>query len=162
MSHVTIREMEIDDLAPVYHLGEQLFQPEELSTLYRTWDDREVIELFMGEPELCLVALAECCLVGFALGTTITKRRSAWKYGHLVWMGVAPEAQRRGLAGRLVRAQRERMIAAGIRIVLVDTEADNLPALAFFAKQGFGHSRQHTYLTLNLDRDRLVRKEARK
>jgi hypothetical protein len=35
-------------------------------------------------------------------------------------------------------------------MVLVDTEAENLPALFFFRKMGFGHPQQHIYLTLNL------------
>jgi ribosomal protein S18 acetylase RimI-like enzyme len=35
-------------------------------------------------------------------------------------------------------------------MVLVDTEADNLPALHFFRKIGFGNPEEHIYLTLNL------------
>jgi hypothetical protein len=43
------------------------------------------------------------------------------------------------------------MIADGVRMLLVDSEADNLPALHFFRKMGFGSPQQHIYLTLNLD-----------
>jgi hypothetical protein len=32
----------------------------------------------------------------------------------------------------------------------VDTEADNLPALEFFRKMGFGNPQEHIYLTLNM------------
>jgi hypothetical protein len=32
----------------------------------------------------------------------------------------------------------------------VDTEADNLPAVEFFRKMGFGNPQEHIYLTLNL------------
>ncbi len=35
---IAIREMEIDDIASVYHLGEKLFTSEELPILYRNWD----------------------------------------------------------------------------------------------------------------------------
>ena len=34
---VIIREMEIDDLSAVYHLGEKLFTSDEFPILYRTW-----------------------------------------------------------------------------------------------------------------------------
>jgi ribosomal protein S18 acetylase RimI-like enzyme len=68
----------------------------------KTRGEMEIDDL--GEPELCLVAEADDRVVGFILGTTSTKRRSAWKHGYLVWMGVAPEVQRRGLAVRLYRA----------------------------------------------------------
>lgn len=33
-----IREMEIDDIPEVFHLGEQIFTVEMVPTLYRTWD----------------------------------------------------------------------------------------------------------------------------
>ncbi len=34
---------------------------------------------------------------------------------------------------------------------VVDSEADNLPALYFFRKMGFGSPQEHIYLALNLD-----------
>jgi hypothetical protein len=37
-SSVYVRELEIDDLAPVYHLGEELFTSDLYPYLYRTWD----------------------------------------------------------------------------------------------------------------------------
>ena len=49
--NVAIREMEIDDIAAVFHLGEQLFTAQEVPNLYRTWDEYEVITLFQGDPE---------------------------------------------------------------------------------------------------------------
>ena len=42
------------------------------------------------------------------------------------------------------------MLESGVRMLLVDTEADNLPALFFFRKMGFGSPEEHIYLTLNL------------
>ncbi|MFH1059406.1 MAG: hypothetical protein V1797_12115 [Pseudomonadota bacterium] len=53
---LSIRQMEIDDIAEVFHLGEELFTASEWPTLYRTWDEYEVITLFQSDPELCLVA----------------------------------------------------------------------------------------------------------
>ena len=74
-----IREMEIDDLAVVFHLGERLFTSKKVPTLYRTWDEFEVTGTFQGDKEFCLVAEVDGQTVGFALGTTVTKSRSAWK-----------------------------------------------------------------------------------
>ncbi|UCC59964.1 MAG: hypothetical protein JSV02_09560 [Dehalococcoidia bacterium] len=43
---VIIRNMEIEDLASVYRLGEKLFTSEETPILYRTWDPYEVTDYF--------------------------------------------------------------------------------------------------------------------
>jgi ribosomal protein S18 acetylase RimI-like enzyme len=151
---ITIREMEFDDLAPIYHLGERLFTAREVPNLYRTWDEYELVELYHSDSELCLVAESERKLIGFALGTTIEKERSAWKYGHLVWLGVIPEYQRSGVAARLFNHIKELMIRQGVRIIIVDTEADNLSALHFFRRMGFGKPEEHIYLSLNLSGQR--------
>lgn len=147
---VKIRPMEVDDLAPVFHLGEILFTARKVPNLYRTWDEYEVVGLFQSDTENCFVAEDEDKLVGFALGTVISKSNSAWKYGHLIWMGVDAAYARQGVAERLLRFFREAMVEAGVRMMIVDTEADNLPALHFFRKMGFGNPQQHIYLSLNL------------
>jgi len=152
--NVEIREMEIDDLATVFHLGERLFTAREVPNLYRTWDEFEIVELYNGDTELCLVAELddeEETIIGFALGTTISKSRSAWKYGHLVWLGIEPEYQNYGIAERLFKQLQIRMEEDGVRIILADTEADNEGALAFFNKLGFGSPEEHIYLSLNLE-----------
>lgn len=148
---ISIRPMEIDDLARVFHLGEALFTAEEVPNLYRTWDEHEVIDLFHSDPELCLVAEEDDRMVGFAMGTTVTKSRSAWKYGHLVWLGVAPEYHGTGAAEKLFNALLDLMLESGVRILVVDTEADNEAALRFFKKMGFAHPQEHIYLAMNLD-----------
>jgi ribosomal protein S18 acetylase RimI-like enzyme len=149
---VEIREMELDDIPTVFHLGEQLFTATRVPNLYRTWDEFEVVELFHGDSQFCLVAESEGKIIGFALGTTISKTRSAWKYGHLVWLGVDPRYQRYRIGKKLFRNLKNLMLEEGVRILLVDTEADNASALAFFQELGFGNPEEHTYLSLNLDR----------
>jgi ribosomal protein S18 acetylase RimI-like enzyme len=148
--NVTIREMDIDDIAGVFHLGETLFSARDVPNLYRTWDEYEVIELYNSDTEFCLVAEVDDDIVGFALGTTITKSRSPWKYGQLAWLGVHPGYQRWGIATRLFNEFKELMLESGVRILLVDTEADNTPALEFFREAGFGQPEEHIYLTLNI------------
>jgi ribosomal protein S18 acetylase RimI-like enzyme len=147
---LAIRQMEIDDLADVFHLGEKIFTASEVPNLYRTWDEYEVVNLFQSDSEFCLVAESDEQIVGFLLGTTIEKSHSAWKYGHLVWLGVEPESQRQGISVKLFKQFRDLMLDSGVRMLLTDTEADNLAALHFFRKMGFGHPQQHIYLTLNL------------
>jgi len=148
--NVTIRPMEIDDFPAVFHLGERLFQAEKVPNLYRTWDEFEVISLYQGDPEFCLVAEVEDQIIGFVLGNTISKSHSAWKYGHLIWLGIAPAFQRRNIATRLFNRFRDLMLENGVRMLLVDTEAGDLAALRFFQKMGFGNPQRHIYMTLNL------------
>jgi ribosomal protein S18 acetylase RimI-like enzyme len=145
-----IRLLDVDDLAPVFHLGEKLFTAHTVPNLYRTWDEFEVVGLFQSDSEYCFVAEIDEQLVGFVLGTVITKARSAWKYGHLIWMGVDPAFTRQGIAERLANHFLEIMLEAGVRMLIVDSEADNLPALKFFGKMGFGNPQEHIYLTMNL------------
>ena len=150
--HIEIREMEIDDLAAVFHLGEMLFTSKDFPTLYRTWDEYEVTGLFQEEPDFCLVAEADKRIVGFTMGTTITKAHSPWKYGHLIWLGVHTDYQSSGLATKLFTHFRNKMEESGVRMLLVDTDADNEPALRFFRQMGFAHPERHVYLTLNLEK----------
>jgi ribosomal protein S18 acetylase RimI-like enzyme len=157
-----VREMEIDDLAGVFHLGEKIFTAREVPNLYRTWDEYEVVNLFQSDPEFCLVAESDERIVGFILGTTIEKSQSAWKYGHLVWLGVDPDYHRQGIAVKLFKHFRSLMLESGVRMLLTDTEADNLPALHFFCEMGFGQPQQHIYLTLNLSEQRRQLKKKKK
>jgi ribosomal protein S18 acetylase RimI-like enzyme len=134
----------------VFHLGEKLFTAREVPNLYRTWDEYEVVNLYQSDPEFCLVAVFDEEIVGFILGSTIEKTHSAWKYGHLIWLGTEPEFQRQGIAEKLFGHFQDLMLESGVRMLLTDTEAENLPALHFFRKLGFGQPQQHIYMTLNL------------
>ena len=113
-ANVSIRQMEIDDIATIFHLGEQLFTAREVPNLYRTWDEYELISLFQSDAEFCLVAEVDDKLVGFASGTTITKSRSAWKYGYLVWLGVDPDYHGMGIAEKLFHHFRGYCLAQGL------------------------------------------------
>lgn len=108
---------------------------------------------FHEEPEFCLVADAEDRIVGFALGITIKKPRFAWTYGHLAWLGVDPSHHRFKIATKLFTHFRETMEAHGVRILLIETDAENEPGIRFFKKTGFSHPRNHVYTTMNLKTD---------
>ena len=153
-SRLIIREMSIDDFSEVFHIGEEVFTAEFSPSLYRTWDEYEVTTLFNSDSELCLVAEAGDVIVGFALGTTVEKHHSPWKYGYLVWLGVKKGLQKARVGERLFREIRRRMKVQGVRMIIIDTDADNEAAIRFFQKQGFGNVQEHVYMTLNLTRPR--------
>lgn len=67
-SPVIIREMLLADLATVYELGSRLFRAEDTPTLYRCWDEENVLKLYEHHRETCLVAMVSDEIVGFALG----------------------------------------------------------------------------------------------
>jgi ribosomal protein S18 acetylase RimI-like enzyme len=149
---VRIREMTIDDFPEVFHIGEQVFTAEYSQSLYRTWDEYEITTLFNSDTELCLVAEAGEKIIGFALGTTVDKHHSPWKYGYLVWLGVRAGIQQAGVGSGLFKEIKRRMREQGVRMILIDTSADNQPAIRFFQKQGFGDIQEHVYMSLNLSR----------
>jgi ribosomal protein S18 acetylase RimI-like enzyme len=147
---VLVRDMGIDDLAPIFHLGEELFTSDLYPYLYRTWDEWEVIGLYNTDPEYCLIAEIEEQLVGFVLGTVISKPPSPWMYGYIIWLGVSSQFQRRGIADKLVDKLVERMIEEGVRFMLVDTDPSNEAAIRFFNRKGFGNPHKHVFLSMNL------------
>lgn len=148
---VEIREMELKDVSEVFELGQRLFTAEEWPTLYRSWDDHELAQLFSNDSETCLVAEADGRIVGFALGRVMEKPRSAWRYGWLLWLGVETRMKRSGIATRLIRQLTSLFIDRDARIMLVDTAAKNSSALAFFRRNGFGQEIRHVYLSQNLE-----------
>lgn len=147
-----IRELMIDDFPEVFHIGEEIFTAEYSQSLYRTWDEYEITTLFNTDNELCLVAEADAKILGFALGTTVEKHNSPWKYGYLIWLGVREEAQKKQVGNRLFKEIKRRMKEQGARMIIMDTSADNEAALSFFQKMGFKHKQEHVFLSLNLSR----------
>jgi len=147
---ITVREMELDDLAPVYHLGERLFTCDLYPFLYRTWDEWEVVGHYNTDPEFSLVAEVDDTLAGFIIGTLISK--ASWTYGYIVWLGVDQTFHSTGVAHKLYDKLVERMVEAGARYLIADTDPSNTAALKFFTKKGFKDEREHVVLSLNLSR----------
>jgi ribosomal protein S18 acetylase RimI-like enzyme len=156
---VTIRNMEINDLYAVAKIGEGIFT-QKSPNLYHFWDEDVVLQSYLSDPEYSIVATvkhsgtassssSQETVVAFALGTTIEKPRSSWKYGYIVWLGCDPSYQGIGLASRLYQSLVELFVLSKCRILMVDTQANNEGALAFFRKNGFGHDVPHLYLSNN-------------
>ncbi len=149
---INVRLAKIDDLPAIFHLGEKVFTRKELSNLYRSWDEFEVTSLFNLQPEHVLVAEMEGKVIGFSIGSLVRKARGAVTYGHLAWLGVDPEYGRAGVGGLLFDYFREQMEEAGVQMLVVDTQADNKPALDFFRDKGFACPVEHVYMTLSLNK----------
>ena len=150
-NETVIRQMDIDDISAVYHLGEQLFTSEELPILYRTWCPSEVTEHFSYEPDYCFVAEKGGQIIGFILGTTMEKEGTAWRlYGYVSWIGVDEDHQRTGLGMRLYRKLEEQLQKDGVRMVIADTQGNNRDAIAFLNGLGFSVRSQHLWLAKTL------------
>ncbi|MEM8640904.1 MAG: GNAT family N-acetyltransferase [Cyanobacteria bacterium P01_G01_bin.54] len=147
-AQLQIREMSIDDIAPVFHLGEQLFTRDRYPSLYHIWDEWEVTGLYNTEPEYALIAEIVGQLAGFILGTVIAKPTIT--YGYIIWLGVNPQVQRCGVGDRLVDKLTERMITDGVSTMLIDTDPANTAAVHFFQRKGYGTPRQHVFFSLDL------------
>jgi ribosomal protein S18 acetylase RimI-like enzyme len=153
----SIRQMTIHDLAEVYELGRSQFKAASWPMLYRSWDEYEVTTRFHIDGEHCLVAEnndeeSSRRIVGFVLGSVVSKPGSAWNYGYIVWMCVHPRWRRRNVAARLVDWLVEAMIETdAIRILMADTDPRNERAMKFFAARGFNEQHAHVYLSSNLD-----------
>jgi len=148
--NIDVREMELEDLPAVYALGETVFTADKWPSLYRTWDEYEPVGLFHSDGEFCVVAERDNRLAGFVLGSLIDKRNSAWSYGYLTWLAVDPELERSGIASLLIEAITAAFIRAGARMMIVDTDADNKPAIKLFRKHDFLNEDRHVYLSKNL------------
>ena len=147
---IEVREMELEDLPGVYALGEAVFTADKWPSLYRTWDEYEAVGLFHSDGEFCIVAEHDDRLAGFALGSLIDKRNSAWSYGYLTWLAIDPELRGSGIASRLISAITEAFIRAGARMMIVDTDASNKAAIKLFRKHDFLREDRHVYLSKNL------------
>ncbi len=147
---VTIRLVQLEDLAAIFALGEEIFSADKWPNLYRAWDQYELASLYVSDSDFCFVATINERVVGFSFGTIIEKRRSAWRYGYLLWLGVDPSVKKRGVGGQLVNAITKAFIHHGARMMMVDTAADNSTAIRFFKTQGFGHEIPHVYFSRNL------------
>lgn len=147
---VNIRKMVLSDVSKVYHLGEKIFTASKSQSHYRAWDEYAVVEFFNNDEEICLVAELKDKVVGFCLGMTIAKGGQEGIQGYVTWLGVKEPLRRRGIGSLLFTEIRKRMQSQGARVLLVDTELSNTPAINFFKKHGFEQPTKHIFLDYNL------------
>ncbi|MBX5329235.1 MAG: N-acetyltransferase [Candidatus Bathyarchaeota archaeon] len=152
-SNIEIRQMTLEDVPSVWHLGEKTFTPSSLQYTYRTWNTDELLSLFSNDPELCLVAehTKTNKIVGFALGTILKRPFSPWTYGYFVWAGVQKRFQKTGVGRRLYRELEKRFKEKGARIVMVDVESNNPAGICFIKKLGFKEAQTYIWYSKNLE-----------
>ena len=73
---------------------------------------------------------------------------------YLIWLGVDPAFQKQGVGEKLYLRFQDLMIAEGVRMLMMDTSANDIAALKFFKKLGFNQPHEQIYMTLNLDNHR--------
>jgi len=153
-TEIEIRQMTLEDLSGVWHLGERIFVPSSLQYTYRTWNIDELLSLFNSNPRLCLVGedASSKRIVGFALGTILKRPFSPWTYGYFVWAGVKKIRQRSGVGRRLYRELEKRFKDEGARIVIVDVESNNPVGRRFIKKLGFKEAQTYIWYSKNLER----------
>ena len=150
-SSIIIREMTVEDIPAIVALGNEVFSAEKSPTLYRAWEEAEVLRVYTAYKSTCMVADKHGEVVGFALGTLLDKPGSSWRYGWLEWLGVNPACKRQRVARRLLKQLREKFVELEVRIMLVDTYEGNRPALSLFRNFGFEKEIKHVDLSMNLD-----------
>jgi len=60
---------------------------------------------------------------------------------------VSPDVQRLGVGRKLYSAFEELMMEEKVRMLIIDTQADNVPAIRFFTSMGFGSQSDHFYFS---------------
>ena len=60
--------------------------------------------------------------------------------GHVITIDVVVTARRSGVGSLLLRAAEDRLIVAGCRAVELETAVDNVSALSFYKRHGYGVS----------------------
>lgn len=165
--NIRFRPMTLRDAAEVYHLGERVFHSESFPQLYRTWDAFEVTEMLATADDLCIVAeeleagaagagaeaeekdkdkekeKAPGTIVGFVFGSITEKRKREQSCGMLGWVGVAPSHQRRNIGTVMVHKLFQIFLEEGIQLVIADTPMENVPAIRFLQRMGFGQPVSH-------------------
>ena len=137
--NVIFREMSLSDLPAIYALGETLFprptsgRPCTAPGTNMNWP--------CTSPRTARPAWWPKWTTGWWGSPWAPCWRSGaapWTYGYLLWLGVDGTVARQGIAAKLFERMTELFIKLGARMIMVDTDAENEPALAFFRSQGFG------------------------
>jgi ribosomal protein S18 acetylase RimI-like enzyme len=152
-TQIEIRQMVLEDLSEVWHLGEKIFTPSSLQFTYRTWNIDELLSYFYSDPELCLVAenTRSMKIVGFALGTILKRPFNPWTYGYFVWAGVQKMRRRSGVGRRLYKELEKRFKDKGARIVIVDVESNNQAGIHYIKKLGFKEAQSYIWYSKNIE-----------
>ncbi len=109
----------------------------------RPWGLMEFERMLAEENILAHVAIAEATrseAQGFVLS------RLASDEAEILSIAVAPGRRGEGLSGKLLTAHRDMLALARVKTLFLEVEEGNRPALALYARQGFGEvARRNAY-----------------
>jgi ribosomal protein S18 acetylase RimI-like enzyme len=130
---IAIVRMGLGHLREVLTLGDEVFDTE--TKPYTSWSLTSIAEHLDAPDGSCWVALDSDRVVGFVLGSMEFEQRGDWAY--LEWIGVAPDMQSRGIAGRLVEICCEALFERGARRIVTDVESTNIASATMMSHHGF-------------------------
>lgn len=135
MTDIRLRDIRLDDLEALFRLDQLCFEP---GIAY----SREELLLFLERPTVQGVlaevgAEGERKLAGFAIGA-LGDRATA----HVITLDVAPQKRRSGLGRALLAELLSRLTRAGARRALLEVDAGNAGAIAFYRRLGFRSRRR--------------------
>jgi ribosomal-protein-alanine N-acetyltransferase len=121
---ITIRPMNLDDLAAVEKVDENSFTP--------VWQNSiDSLELAFRQAAIATVAEDQGKLVGYQISTATPLG------GHLARLAVQPRSQGKGIGYALVYDLLSQFERRGARTVTVNTQQDNRASLSLYQKAGF-------------------------
>ncbi|WP_141015653.1 ribosomal protein S18-alanine N-acetyltransferase [Nocardioides sambongensis] len=116
-----------DDVAAVARVDAEAFGADAWSATLL----RDLVDADLARGELVLAVAADGGLLGYAVLSAVGED------AELQRIAVLPAARRRGVAGALLAAGRDRVRRAGATRLLLEVRADNAAALALYAGEGF-------------------------
>ncbi len=124
---VRLRPAVPDDVAAVARVDAEAFGADAWSATLL----RDLVDADLARGELVLAVAADGGLLGYAVLSAVGED------AELQRIAVLPAARRRGVAGALLAAGRDRVRRAGATRLLLEVRADNAAALALYAGEGF-------------------------
>jgi ribosomal protein S18 acetylase RimI-like enzyme len=130
---IAIVGMGLGHLREVLLLGEEVFDTD--AKPYTSWSLTSIAEHLDNPDGSCWVAVDSDRVVGFVLGSMEFEQRGDWAY--LEWIGVAPDMQGRGIAGRLVEVCSKTLFDRGAKRIVTDVESSNTASATMMSNHGF-------------------------
>ena len=123
---MVIREHRPEDFERLFQIDQAVFVPA------LAYSRSELRYYLLARRSRTLVAEADGEVVGF-----VNARCAQRGWGMVTTLDVAPGWQRQGVGGRLMAAIEEWLAAQGVRVVALETPADESGARQFYEKRGY-------------------------
>lgn len=123
-----LRDFEPEDFETLWRMDQECFPPE------ISYSRRELGLYIRRRGSFTIVAVgsSDNSIVGFIVAY------GARPTGHIITIDVVAGARRLGVGSILLRAVENRLLAAGAHAIGLETAVDNIAALAFYKRHGYG------------------------